>query len=194
MAGVDTPAELASFLAQVNQESGGLTQFDENLDYSAERLPQVWKRFAVSTVDENNHPLPLALRRPNDLAFRYAHNPKALGSFVYANILGNGDEASGDGWAHRGMGCIQLTGKANHDRCGNDIGRPLRYHPELLLVADVGVAGALWYWTIKHLDLYDDDADAVQETKIVTGGTIGLAQRQAFLRAAMEILTDKVTT
>ena len=100
--GIDLPAQRAAFLAQISVESGQLHDTAENLNYSARRLRQVWpSRF-----------------RTDAEAARYAHNPEALGDHVYANRLGNGDEASGDGFRFRGRGLMQITGRSNYRRVG----------------------------------------------------------------------------
>lgn len=180
--GIDTPFEVASFIAQLAHESSGLTVFEENLNYSAERLPQVWVRFAANPEAKP------ADRRPNELAHKYARRPRELANFVYANRLGNGDEASGDGWRHRGMGPIQLTGKRNQTKCGDAIGKPLRYHPELLVTPEVGIASALWFWHANNLDAYDDDDDVLQETRLINGGEHGRIQRQNYFDKAVALL------
>ncbi|MET0267595.1 MAG: hypothetical protein ABW202_18515 [Duganella sp.] len=92
---IDTPVRQAAFLAQVLLESSEFHQLQEALSYSAERLHQVWPQ-----------------RFPNlEVAAAYSHNPQKLANHVYAGRMGNGDEASGDGWKYRGCGLIQLTGR-----------------------------------------------------------------------------------
>ena len=100
--GIDTHEKQAAFLAQISVESGDLRDTVENLNYSAQRLTQVWpRRFPT-----------LASAQP------YEHNPEALGNHTYASRIGNGDEASGDGYRFRGRGLMQVTGRANYRAAG----------------------------------------------------------------------------
>ena len=161
---IDTPEERAAFIAQLAHESAEFTRLSENLNYSADRLAQVWPgRFRDLAV-----------------AKRYARNPERLANCVYASRLGNGDEASGDGWRYRGRGPIQLTGRDNYRRCGAAIGCDLLGDPDLLFVPEVGVRSALWFWRARKIDRHDDDGDAEDETSLVNGGAHGLAERQAY--------------
>lgn len=101
---INTPRRVAAFLANVGVESGGLRVFEENLNYSAARLAAVWpQRYAANPHSD--------LKAPNETALRIGSNPQAIANNVYADRLGNGHEMTGDGWAYRGAGPIQLTGK-----------------------------------------------------------------------------------
>lgn len=161
-AGIDTPHEIASFLAQCAHESNEFTRLEENLTYSSERLMQVWPR-----------------RFPTfEIAQKYERSPERLANYVYANRMGNGDEASGDGWRFHGRGPPQLTGRRNYTACGEDIGEDLVAHPELLLTPYTGIRSALWFWRTHNLDEVDDDADVRIETRRINGGETGLAHRQ----------------
>jgi putative chitinase len=89
--GIDTVREIAALLAQAGHESAGLTQLSENLNYSAQRLAEVWPtRFAADPK--------AAVKSPNTLALQLQRNPEAIANSVYANRMGNGSAASGDGW------------------------------------------------------------------------------------------------
>lgn len=169
---IDTPEERAAFVAQLAHESAEFTRLTENLNYSAERLAQVW---------------PSRFRDPA-VAKRYAYNPERLANLVYANRLGNGPEGSGEGWRYRGRGPIQLTGKDNYARCGAAIGADLVNDPDLLFDPVTGVRSALWFWRVKRLDEKDDDGDVADESRLVNGGTHGLAERQAYYNALHEAL------
>src|ERR1041385_1279298 len=106
---IDTPLRKAAFLAQVAYESSELRRLVENLNYSAAGLRSTWpKRF------------------PSDaLARAYARQPERIANYVYANRLGNGDVASGDGWRFRGRGLLQVTGRSNYTAVGAALGLPL---------------------------------------------------------------------
>jgi putative chitinase len=89
-------SEVDDFLGQVLHESGLLSRLEEDLNYSAQRLTQVWP---------NRFP-DISAAQP------YAHNPEALANNVYYKRLGNSER--GDGWRYRGRGLIQVTGKSNY--------------------------------------------------------------------------------
>lgn len=169
---IDTPEERAAFVSQLAHESAEFTRLSENLNYSAERLAQVW---------------PSRFRDP-EVARRYARNPERLANLVYANRLGNGPESSGDGWRYRGRGPIQLTGRDNYRRCGAALGVDLVADPDLLFEPPTGVRSALWFWRVRGLDRVDDDGDVLDETRLVNGGTHGLAERQTYYDAALSAL------
>ena len=171
--GIDTPNELASFIAQLAHESSEFTRLEENLNYRSSRLMAVWPRRFTSS----------------EMAMSYAHNPERLANFVYANRMGNGTPESGDGWRYRGRGPIQLTGRSNYERCAEDTGMNIVNEPTRLLLPIEGITSAAWYWKVRDLDRFDDDEDARMETKIVNGGTHGVARRQAYLDLALAELT-----
>lgn len=185
---IDTPAEIASFCAQLNQESAGLTRFEENLMYTTpQRLCLVWPhRFGMP--DKNGLVAP-GLLNP----YPYIRDPEGLANYVYADTnrappyaLGNTDK--GDGWKYRGMGPIQITGKSNYLLCGNAIGFDLMKTPQLLKQPIPGIKSAFWFWSSHGLDKYDDDLDVRAETRIVTGGETGINERQAFYDNALRLL------
>ena len=161
-AGIDTTNELASFLAQCAHESNEFTQLEENLSYSANRLMVVWpKRFPTLVF-----------------AIKYEHNPQRLANYVYANRMGNGAEASGDGWRNRGRGPFQITGADNYKLLHKETGLEVLEHPDILLTPTPGIISACWYWKNHNLDAVDDDADVRVETRRINGGEIGLQERQ----------------
>ena len=169
---VSTPARLAAFLAQVAHESAELTRFEEGLDYSAARLCAVWpSRF-----------------RSLDKAQRYAHSPERLANLVYAGRMGNGDEASGDGWRYRGRGPIQITGRENVARCGAATGFDLLTHPELLFQIGVGSLSAAWYWHSRGLNELADRGGFDAISRRINGGTNGMEARRAYWRRAKAAL------
>lgn len=177
--GVDTGHELASFLAQIGVETGQLQRLEENLNYRAQGLANTWARF--SATGKRGGP-------PNALALEIERQPQRIANVVYANRFGNGDEASGDGWRYRGRGGIQVTFLDNYRACGRDLGLDLVGVPELLLEPLNAMRSAGWYWKVKGLDRYDDDADAGREGRIVNGGDHGAEARQAILNRALEVL------
>ena len=183
--GIETPNEVCSFLAQVCHESDYFTRLEENLNYSAGRMAQVWPRFAL------NPGVVPAQRVPNDLAKLYERQPQALANYIYADAnrtskLGNINP--GDGWLFRGRGPIQMTGRDNYIACGKGIGEDLIGYPDRLLTPFAGVRSACWYWQSRGLDALDDDADVRLESRRINGGEVGLAHRQALFNSLIALL------
>lgn len=161
-----TPLVQAHFLAQCAHESVGFSRLVENMNYSAARLREIW-------------PLRFTPQSAND----YAFHPEAIANHVYADRLGNGDEASGDGWRYRGRGIIQLTGKANYQAAslalfGDD---RLVQNPALAAEPSTAARAAVWFWNIRKLSLHAaaDNVEAV--TRGINGGRVGLRERKELL-------------
>jgi putative chitinase len=171
--GITTNLRLAHFLAQCALESMGFTTTVENLNYRAARLMQVFPKY-FRGVDPN----------------AYANNPAKIGSRVYANRMGNGDEASGDGFKFRGRGYIQLTGKNNYTSFSTFVGEDCVANPDLVATKYPLASAAFFFksnniWSI--CDQGANDATVTKVTKVVNGGTHGLAERlqnfKVFMRA-----------
>ena len=172
--GIDTPARMASFLAQTGHESAQFSRLNENLRYSsAKRLMQVWpKRFPSEAA-----------------AAPYVDNPEQLANFVYARRLGNGDASSGDGYRYRGRGILQITGRSNYAAVGQALGLDLIGQPDLLLQPEHAAMSAAWFWDSRGLNALADDRtddddleDFTRITRLINGGTVGLQQRLALLQ------------
>src|SRR5262252_1647667 len=147
--GITTNLRLAHFLAQCALESTGFKATVENLNYSAQRIPQVFGKY-FRGVD----PGP------------YAHNPQKLGSRVYANRMGNGDEASGEGFKYRGRGYIQLTGKSNYSSFSKFIGEDCVADPDLV-ATKYPLASAAFYFSSNNIwAICDRGADTGTITKV----------------------------
>lgn len=161
--GITTNLRLAHFLAQCALESTNFTATVENMNYSAQRLLQVFPKY-FKNVDVN----------------AYARNPQKIGSRVYANRMGNGDEASGDGFRYRGRGYIQLTGKNNYQSFTNHIGEDCVANPDLV-ATKYPLASAGFFFNSNNIwaicDQGSSDAVVTSVTKRVNGGTHGLAER-----------------
>jgi len=167
---INTPRRISMFLAQVGHESGGLQFVEENLNYRADRLAVVFPRY-FKDVDPN----------------AYGRNPEKIANRVYANRMGNGTEASGDGYRYRGRGLIQLTGKNNYDHFARDLGMHLDEAVTYLTTPEGACMSAGWFWHTNHLNTLADAGDIVACTKRINGGTIGLADRQAHYQEALHI-------
>ena len=167
---------VGAFMAQTSHESVNYTVLHENLNYKPESLIRTWPtRFNTQT------------------AARYGRKPEMIANKVYADRMGNGSEASGDGWLYRGRGILQITGKANYTECslalyGDD---RLVMSPELVEEdMMVAVESACWFWDVRNLNDLADIADITTITKRINGGTNGLADRMARYTTAMTILQD----
>lgn len=166
-----TPKRLAAFLAQTAHESAGFTAVRENLNYSAKGLMKTWPaRFNQAT------------------AVAYARQPEKIANKVYANRMGNGDEASGDGWRYRGRGLIQTTGKANYTKLAQYIKKTLQETIEYCETVEGAVESACFYWASNDLNDIADTGDMAALTRRINGGVIGLADRLDKYKKTLEAL------
>lgn len=154
---------LAHFLAQCGHESGGFLDVYEKLNYTAERLRVIFPKYFPGTLSES-----------------YAHNPEKIASRVYASRMGNGDEASGDGFKYRGRGFIQLTGKNNYTSFAGFIGEDTVNNPDLV-ATKYPLASAAFYFNSNKLWTICDggvtEAIISTVTKRINGKLIGLPDR-----------------
>lgn len=172
-----TPARQSAFLAQAAHESAGFTRLTENLNYSATGLAATWPgRFRGADG------------QPNALAQALHRRPEAIANLVYASRMGNGPEASGDGWRYRGRGLLQITGRAQYQRCGAALGLPLVEQPDLLAQPEPAVLSAAWFWQVNGLNELADAGDFEAITRRINGGLNGLAERRALWAKFLEAL------
>lgn len=163
---------VAEFIAQWAHETQGFSKLEENLNYTAGRLPQVWKRFAENPED------PPLQRRPNALAVKLAHNPQALANYIYAGRIGNGSEVTGDGWRFRGRGLPHLTFRSNYANAGIALGLPLLSNPDLLLEPLHAARAGGWFWKANGCELITDWALLTQK---INGSPATAPQRLTYL-------------
>jgi putative chitinase len=167
---ISTSKRQACFIGQAMHESGGFKHMVENLNYSAQGLMRTWPS-----------------RFPDmDIAERYANNPEKIANKVYSGRMGNTED--GDGFAYRGRGIFQLTGKENYKNCSDGIGVDLIANPELLQEPKCASLSAGWYWNKRNLNQYADTMDIETITKKINGGTIGLDDRKAKINKVLDIL------
>ena len=171
--GIDSDLRMAHFLGQVMHESGCLSHVEENLNYSASGLLRTFPKY-FNTVT----------------ARQYARKPQAIANRVYANRMGNGNEASGDGWRFRGRGLIQLTGKRNYQAYATSsmCNGNLMEHPEWLAKFPGAIKSALWFWQINGLSRLADEDDVRAITLRINGGLNGLAERVALTSRFKQVL------
>jgi putative chitinase len=160
---IDTPLELAHFLAQCGHESGNFKAVSENLNYSADGLKKIFPKYFPGNLNES-----------------YARKPEAIASRVYASRMGNGNEATKEGFKFRGRGYIQLTGKENYAAFDKFVEDDILANPDLV-ATKYPLLSAAWFFSKNKLNEIAskgaDDATVTAVTKRVNGGTIGLADR-----------------
>ena len=162
--GISNPTRLAHFLSQVAHESGNFKFVNENLNYSSKGLMAIFKKYFPTEA----------------LAITYQRKADKIANKVYASRMGNGDEASGEGFKFRGRGYIQLTGKDNYKAFSDFIGEDCVANPDLVATKYPLTSAAFFFHKNKLWDICDkghshDIVTAV--TKRVNGGTIGLQDR-----------------
>lgn len=178
---INTINRLSAFLANLIHESQSFKRNRENLNYSTpNRLLEIYgKRIKKNEVNS------------------FIHNPERLANRVYANRMGNGAEATGDGYRYRGGGYFQLTGKDNYRQCGKDINVDLVNYPELIENIDVAMLSAGWYWdennlnVLADIDRFDSICDIINIghiTKIIGDG-IGYKERIKLYNKSKQILS-----
>ena len=163
---------LAHFFSQVIHESGCMRFDMENLNYSSKALLAVFGKYFPT----------------KEKAEAYARQPEKIANKVYANRMGNGNEASGDGWKHRGRGLIQLTGKNNYQAFAKWIGDDKILEDPDLVASEYPVHSAVFFWDRNKLNEIADQDDVRKMTKRVNGGENGLAHRRELLNKANGLL------
>ena len=161
-----SPARAAHFFAQTAHESGGFKTFSENLNYGAKGLRGIFGKYFPTDA----------------LARAYERQPQRIANRVYANRMGNGPEASGDGWKFRGRGALQLTGKDTYQAFANYVKRPdIMDNPDLV-ATELCFESALWFFDRNKLwgicDKGVNEAAILALTKRINGGTHGLDDRR----------------
>lgn len=160
-----TPIRAAHFFAQTSHETGGFKAFSENLNYSAQGLQGIFGKYFPGTLEES-----------------YARQPEKIANRVYASRMGNGDEASGDGWKYRGRGALQLTGKANYEAFAKYLGHNEVLENPDLVATKYAFESAIFFFERNKLwaicDQGINDAAILALTKRINGGTHGLEDRK----------------
>ena len=168
---INTPLRTAMFLAQIAHESQELNRVLENLNYGAPGLLATFKgRFTPAQAND------------------YARQPERIANRAYADKLGNGNEASGDGWRYRGRGLIQVTGKDNYADCARTLNIDLVASPAFLETPEFAAQSAAWYWRKRDINEPADAGDVKEATKRINAKLLGLAERTEFFTRAKQIL------
>ncbi len=161
-----TPVRAAHFFAQTSHETGEFKLFTENLNYSADGLQKIFGKYFPGTLEES-----------------YSRNPEKIANRVYASRMGNGAEASGDGWKFRGRGALQLTGKDNYTAFAQYLQKPEIMTTPDLVATTYSFESAMFFFDKNKLwsicDQGVNDAAILALTKRINGGTHGLDDRKA---------------
>ena len=170
--GIITVEQVSMFIAQCGHESGEFNFISENLNYSGDRLLVIFPKY-FKGVDVT----------------KYHRQPEKIANRVYASRMGNGPEASGEGFKYRGSGLIQLTGKENFTKGSQALFKDDRLvtNPDLVRTdKTVALQTALWYWDSRRLG---NVTDIVAATKIINGGTIGIEDRTSKYNKGVKVLS-----
>jgi putative chitinase len=180
--GITTDKRIAGFISQCAHESADFKILQENLNYKEATLLKVFPRY-FGPGKEN--------------AAEYAGKPEKIANYVYMDknrskggALGNVND--GDGWLFSGKGLKQVTGRANTTAFGKTVGMTAEEAAAYLLTKKGALESALWFWGSRNLNEVADTGDQVRLTKIINGGDIGLADRQARYAKAMAALGGKI--
>lgn len=168
--------EVCMFLANTAVETGGFRRLSENMNYSADRLMQVWPSRFKSRSQAN----------------RYARQPRKLANHVYGGRLGNRGRNTDDGWQYRGSGPMQTTGRRNFEIVESVTGLPVLNNPELLRDTDRGTQAACIYWVQNNCGATARRDDTAANRRKINGGTHGLADMRTYFERAKRHVTDEV--
>lgn len=183
---ITNPLIIAHFLSQAAKESADFSRSNENLNYSSAGLLDTFPRYFSATDTP-----------------KYAGNPQQIANRVYANRLGNGPEASGDGWKYRGRGYIQLTGKGNYIEFDRTVTENVVERPDLV-ESKYPMESAMWFFMAKpysrngfpnrvyKIALEGATDDVVRRvTLAVNGGFNGLPERIQNFRRVYDVITKE---
>lgn len=168
---INTPERIAGFVAQCAHESGMFKSVSEGLNYKVEALKALFGRHRISEEDCNKYGR-IDGKQPADQA--------GIANAIYGGEFGKknlGNTEYGDGYAYRGRGLIQLTGKANYKKAGDSLGIDLVANPDLVATPEYAALTAGWFWSANNLNALADAKDLLGMTKKVNGGTIGIEHR-----------------
>lgn len=172
---INTPKRVAAFIAQCAHESGGFMVLKENLNYKAPSLRKLFSKYFPTDA----------------LAEQYASRPnrqEAIANRIYASRMGNGDEASGDGFRYCGRGLIQLTGKSNYQNFADSLEMRVEDVPAYLATFEGAAQSACWFWETNRLNRFADAGDIKGLTKAINGGFIGLEDRIKHYEHALHVI------
>jgi putative chitinase len=169
---INSKLRVAAFIAQCSHESGQFTVLRENLNYRAETLVKVFPKYFPSLAVAN----------------KFAKQPEKIANKVYGGRMGNGPEATGEGFKYCGRGLIQLTGKDNYSKIAKYLGCEVDHLCEYMCTMEGALESACWFWKTHNLNEYADKKDMLTITKKINGGTNGLKERNENYALALKHL------
>ena len=168
---INSVNRIAAFLGETYVESAGYTALHENLNYTAQSLCRVWPGHFTA-----------------DIADQYAHNPERIANRAYAGRMGNGDEASGDGWNYCGRGLIQITGRNNYQAFADSLQMNIADVPAFLQTFEGAIQSATAFWETNNLNQFADSWNIQKLSIKINGGELGLPERIAQCNHALQVL------
>ncbi|WP_459715939.1 glycoside hydrolase family 19 protein [Paraburkholderia sp. 2C] len=179
---ISTPLRVAAFLAQVGHESSGLKAMAESFNYSVAALPQKFRKMTPALAS-------ILGRQPGETMVPIARQQK-IANIAYANQYGNGDSSSGDGWAYRGSGLIQLTFRGNFEACSDDLNLDLITNPDRARTDDtIAALVSGWFWAKNGCNTLADAGSFDSITRRINKAMAGKTQRDALYAAARQALS-----
>ena len=169
---INTPQRIAAFIAQCAHESGNFIFLSENLNYKAESLTKIFSKYFKDI----------------GTAKQYEKQPEKIANKIYADRMGNGNEASGDGYRFCGRGLIQLTGRDNYTFFAGSLDIPVEEASEYLATFEGAAQSACWFWETNNLNRFADSGDIKGLTRAINGGYIGLEDRIRHYEHALHVM------
>jgi len=169
--GIDDVRKQAAFIGQCAHESNHFRTLEENLNYKAATLERLF-----------GHKF-----KPEEIP-QYANQPQRIANRIYANRMGNRDEASGDGWLYHGRGVIQLTGHDNFWHFGQSVGMDFVRDPNPVAQPMYAAMSGGWFWATHGCNPLAESENWEGLTRRINGGTFGLQERIALTKQALDIL------
>jgi putative chitinase len=169
---INTPQRIAAFIAQCAHESGNFVFLTENLNYKAVSLMKVFPKYFKDMAT----------------AKAYEKQPAKIANKIYADRMGNGNEASGEGYKYRGRGLIQLTGKTNYTWFAASLEISADEAAEYTQTFEGAAQSACWFWETNNLNKEADAGDIKLMTRKINGGYIGLEDRIKHYQHALHVL------
>jgi putative chitinase len=179
---INTLLRVAAFLAQVGHESSGLQATAESFNYSVAALPQTFRKITPAVAA-------ILGRQPGESIVPIARQQK-IANIAYASQYGNGDSSSGDGWAFRGSGLIQLTFRGNFEACSDDLNLDLITNPDRVRTDDtIAALVSGWFWAKNGCNTLADDGSFDSITRRINKTMAGKADRDALYASARRALS-----
>jgi putative chitinase len=171
--GIDNVDDQGAFIGQCSHECNHFKTLEENLNYRPETLQKLFgHKFQPDEINS------------------YAHNAEKIANRIYANRMGNRDEASGDGWRFHGRGCIQLTGHDNYWYFGQAVGQDFISNPDIVAQPLYAAMSAGWFWQTHGCNQLAKAENWEGLTKRINGGTFGIEERIALTQHAIQVLSQ----